>query len=190
MIKNLWFDTETTGLDPKKHGIWELSYILEIETKFTSHQIIMRPERPWQREAKAMLSKEQKQMIADGLTPAAGLKKFKKSLARHINKYDKKDKLTMYGWNVAYDANMLRGLFTDCGDDYFGSWFYNHPVDVMTVASDVIGYDKHEVKPFSLGNVAKYLGVDVDTEQLHGALYDVDVTMRVYNELMKRMKRQ
>lgn len=47
-------------------------------------------------------------------------------LSKYVNKFDKRDKMYLVGYNNAgFDNNFLRALFTQCGDKYFGSKCWN-----------------------------------------------------------------
>lgn len=58
------------------------------------------------------------QPMEDGYRQLVGI------LSKYVNKFDKRDKMYLVGYNNAgFDNNFLRALFQQCGDKYFGSWF-------------------------------------------------------------------
>ena len=103
-------------------------------------------------------------------------------LSKHIDKYNPRDKFVLLGYNVGFDAQFLRNFWLKNQDKYFGSWFYYPPLDVMALAFDYIlkNKDRSKMKDFKLMTVAKELGLDVDLEQAHGAMYDINLTRDIY----------
>jgi len=53
-----------------------------------------------------------------------------------VDKFDKKDKLHLAGYNIGgFDIPFLRTFFLQNNDKYFGSWFWSDSLDVMVLAS-------------------------------------------------------
>lgn len=60
-------------------------------------------------------------------------------LSKYVNKFDKRDKMYLVGYNNAgFDNNFLRALFQQCGDKYFGSWFYPNCMDLLRSQNEMI----------------------------------------------------
>lgn len=187
-MKLLFFDLETTGTSPAKHGIHQISGKIVIDgvvkEAFDFH---VRP--------------NPKALIEDAALEVAGVtreqilayppmedvyRQIVAMLGKYVNKYDKKDKFFLVGYNNAsFDDPFLRGFFMQNGDMYFGSWFWANAIDVMVLASDYLADRRPEMENFKLATVAKFLGIEVDDAHLHDAGYDIDLTMRVY-DIVKR----
>ena len=106
-------------------------------------------------------------------------------LGKYVNKYDKKDKFTLAGYNNAsFDNQFLRAWFVQNGDNYFGSWFWSSSIDVMVLATQALLEERTQMENFKQGTVAKYVGVPVSEEQLHDALYDIRVCMAIYQHML------
>ena len=103
-------------------------------------------------------------------------------LEKYVDKYNKKDKFFLVGYNnAAFDNPFLRGFFLQNGDQYFGSWFWSNTIDVMVLASAYLATRRPDMENFKLSTVAKTLGVNVDDESLHNALYDIRLTKAVFD---------
>jgi DNA polymerase III subunit epsilon len=85
----------------------------------------------------------------------------------------------------SFDDQFLRGLFEQNGDKYFGSIFWSDSSDVMVLASECLKLVRHKMENFQLKTVAKTLGIEVVESELHDALYDVELTIKIYQELRK-----
>ena len=61
-------------------------------------------------------------------------KSFVAMLDKYVDKFNKKDKFFLVGYNNAsFDNPFLRKFFEDNGDKYFGSWFWSNSIDVMVL---------------------------------------------------------
>ena len=103
-------------------------------------------------------------------------------LSKYVNKFDKKDKFFLVGYNnAAFDNQFFRGFFLQNNDNYFGSWFWANSIDVMVLASQHLMECRAELENFKLSTVAQYLGVEIKEESLHNAQYDIELTKSVYD---------
>ena len=106
-------------------------------------------------------------------------------LCKHVDKFNKKDKFFLVGYNnAAFDNQFLRGFFLQNGDNYFGSWFWANSIDVMVLATSFIGNRRSEMDNFKLSTVAKFLGIQVSEDNLHDAFYDIYLTKAIF-EIVK-----
>lgn len=109
-------------------------------------------------------------------------------LGKYVDKYNKKDKFFLVGYNnAAFDNQFLRGFFLQNSDNYFGSWFWSNTIDVMVLASAYLATRRPDMENFKLSTVAKTLGVDVESESLHNALYDINLTKAVFDIVTGRI---
>lgn len=193
MSKMLFFDLETTGTNPAKNGIHQISGKIiingNVEDEFNIH-IKPNPLAKIEDEALAVAGITSEDLQSDKYVPFnVGYNMFVGHLQPWIDKYDKKDKMFLAGYNVAaFDAPFLRGLFLQNNDPYFGSWFWSATVDVMILAMALLMEDRPKMENFKQGTVAKYLGIDVEDDKLHDAMYDIDICYKIYLEVMKRLK--
>ena len=179
-MKILFYDLETTGTYVAKNGIHQISGIIEIDFH-------VRP--------KAGTEYDDKAMEIGGVTEDQ-IKRYPEMnlvygqmiqmLSKYVDRYDKKDKFYLAGYNNAsFDNNFIRQFFLDNGDRYFGSWFWSNSIDVMVLATDYLLESRSEMDNFKLSTVAKYLNVEVKDESLHNAFYDIYLTKSVYDIVKK-----
>jgi DNA polymerase-3 subunit epsilon len=187
-MKLLFFDLETTGTNPGRNGIHQISGQIVIDGKhvqdFDFH-VQPNPKAVIEDAALQVGGVTREQILA--YPPMEQVyKEFVAMLGKYVDKYDKKDKFFLVGYNnAAFDNQFLRGFFLQNGDVYFGSWFWSNSIDVMVLASAYIADRRAEMENFKLSTVAKFLGVSVSDDSLHNALYDIELTRAVY-EIVKR----
>ncbi len=186
-MKEIYVDVETTGLNPKKHGIWQLAGMIVIDGK-DEHQFNyhMNP-----------VGKEidPKALTIGGITDTE-ITSFQKShiaynqfigvLKDYIKQYDKQDKFTFIAYNALFDMDFMRQLWYDNNDKYFGSFFFFPPTDVMILAGRFLMHTRHLMKDMKLMTVAEKLGIELDESKAHDAMYDIEIT----REILKRIEQR
>lgn len=140
-MKLLFFDLETTGTNPARHGIHQISGIVEIdgvEQERFDFKVRPNPKAEILDEALAVGGVTREEI--DAYPPMEEVYcKLVALLSRYVNKYNKTDKFFLVGYNNAsFDNQFLRGFFLQNGDNYFGSWFWSNSVDVMVLASQYL----------------------------------------------------
>lgn len=187
-MKALYFDIETTGVNPAKHGIHQISGCIEVDGEVKeTFDFKVKPNPQAQIEDKALevggVTKEQILAYPEMRIVYNDLVEI---LAQYCDKFDKKDKMFLIGYNNAsFDNQFLRGFFLQNGDNYFGSWFWSNSIDVMVLASECLKDNRSDMEDFKLKTVAKYLGIEVSEEKLHNANYDLELTREIYNLITK-----
>lgn len=186
-MKLFFFDLETTGLNPGRNGIHQISGEIVIDGK-TMERFDYRV----QPNTKCVI--EQQALDVAGVTreqvlayPPMGeiYNKLTTMLGKYVDKYKNTDKFFLVGYNnAAFDNQFFRGFFLQNGDQYFGSWFWSNSIDVMVLASVKLAKRRYEMENFKLGTVAKYLGVNVDDASLHDANYDILLTRAIYDMVL------
>ncbi|MFB5946114.1 3'-5' exonuclease [Albibacterium profundi] len=183
-MKILYFDLETTGTMFWKNGIHQLAGCIEIDgivvEKFDYN-----------------VQPYHKAQINDEALSIAGItrehlktyepmnlvyRKFVDMLGKYVDKFNKKDKFTLCGYNNAsFDNPFLRAWFVQNGDNYFGSWFWSSSIDVMVMAHCHLMAQRPEMVDFKLKTVASKMGLQVDESKLHDGFYDIELTRGIYN---------
>lgn len=109
-------------------------------------------------------------------------------LSKYVNKFDKRDKMYLVGYNSAgFDNNFLRALFTQCGDKYFGSWFYPNCMDVYVMVTPFLMGVRNDMENFKLMTVARTMGIEIDENKLHDATYDIELTRDIFYRIIGKM---
>lgn len=181
-MKIIYIDTETTGLDPELHDIWQLSGIIEIDGNvMREFDYRIRPVNFDSITDEALrvggITREELKGFPDA---RAVLMAFRSVLGMYVDPYDKRDKFTFCGFNATFDDDMCRAWFRKCGDNYYGSFFWWPVVDVAGLAHmKLMQMGMRQTMPnFKLGTVAEALGITAEGE-LHNALTDIRLTRAI-----------
>lgn len=137
-MKLLFFDLETTGTNPGRNGIHQISSQVVIDgivkESFDFH-VQPNPKAAIEDEALAVAGVTREQIAK---YPAMGTvyRQFVAMLGKYVDKYNSKDKFFLVGYNnAAFDNQFLRGFFLQNNDKFFGSWFWANSMDVMVLAT-------------------------------------------------------
>ncbi|GHT09077.1 hypothetical protein FACS189426_06380 [Bacteroidia bacterium] len=186
-MKLLFFDLETTGINPGKNGIHQISgeIVINGETKERfDFKVQPNPKCLIEQQALDVASVTKEQVLSYPPMDTV-YREFVAMLGKYVDKYNKTDKFFLAGYNnAAFDNQFLRGFFLQNSDNYFGSWFWSNSIDVMVLASARLAERRAEMENFKLATVAKFLGVNVEDELLHDAMYDIALTKAIY-EIVK-----
>lgn len=188
-MKLLFFDLETTGTLVNKHGIHQISGMVvidgEVKETFNLHV---------QPNPQALI--EPAALEVGGVTeaqikayPPMGViyNQFVDMLSKYADRYNKKDKFFLVGYNNAsFDNQFLRAWFIQNDDKFFGSWFWANSIDVMVMATPYLAEQRADMENFKQGTVAKTLGIAIDDSKLHDALYDIEVCKAIYDIVCAR----
>lgn len=188
MLKNFYFDIETTGLRFWKNGIHQISGAIEIdgEIKQRFNFKVQTYKDALIEDDALVVSGITREQIAAYIPIADCYKVICKMLGKYCDKFDKRDKFFLIGYNNAsFDNAFFRAFFTQCGDNYFGSWFWSSTIDVMVLAAEHLKNERHLMIDFKQSTVAKYLGIEVDETRLHDAEYDTDLLIQIYKIVSK-----
>ena len=183
-MKLVFFDLETTGTNPGKHGIHQISGQIVIDgvvkESFDFH-VQPNPKALIEEEALKVGGVTREQILA--YPPMQQVyQEFVAMLGKYVDKFNKKDKFFLVGYNnAAFDNQFLRGFFLQNGDVYFGFWFWSNSIDVMVLASAYLATRRPEMENFKLSTVAKTLGIVVNDDSLHDAMYDIELTKAVFD---------
>lgn len=186
-VKKIFYDVETTGLNKERCSIVQLSGCIELDGEVMEYfDFKMRPWNGTEFEPKALEMYESRGITMDEIlsypNPKDVFKNFQNLLCKYVNKYDKKDKFLLYGYNNrGFDDDFLRNLFTKMNDPYFGSFFHQNTIDVMVLASEYLHTVRPNMPNFKLSTVAEVLQFQVQHDLLHDAEYDIKLTRMAYN---------
>ena len=187
-MKLAYIDTETTGLDSRKNGIHQLSLIIDLVDEHTGeikmvekHDFKINPAPSLEINDDALkVSGAKREDFPTYDSEDVFKRKFCQILGKYCDKFNKKDKFYLVGYNVQFDSEMLKALFERCNDPYMHSWFFFPSVDVAQIALPLIGNAiRIETPSFNLTTCAKLFGITLDENRMHDALYDIEVTREV-----------
>ncbi len=189
-MKKIYIDCETTGTDPKRHGLIQLAGIIEVPNKPPvefNYSI-----KPFPNDIIDMAA-----LKVNGLTnyeihefpfcsPREIFTEFKILLKKFVDPFDKRDKFVFIAYNARFDMDFLRTWWMMNNDNYLGSWFWFPPRCIMHIAEFFLEKKRHLMPNFKLGTVAKELGINVDESKQHDAMYDVELAKQI-EEKMEEM---
>jgi len=184
-MKTLFIDTETTNSNSSTCGLVQIAGIIEIDGKekerFNINSNIFDDDEV--SEEALEINNLTIEQINKFPKPRIAFAKFISVMKKHVDQYDKKDKLIVYAYKSEFDNNVLRNWFLKNNDNYFGGWFWNPWIDVMNLAMYVLQNERSQLTNFKLITVAEYLGITLDQRKAHDALYDVELAKKVYKEI-------
>lgn len=180
-IKRCFLDTETTGLNPKENGILEIGFIIEVGDHIEEFTIECSPFKNDIIVDKALeVNRISKENLFKRKPPKEAYNEFVGILSQHIDRYNKRDKFFFFAYNAPFDYNFLREFFIKNNDNYFGSYFFYPAIDVAVLAAMHLQDERHRMSSFKLTAVAPVLGIDINIEEAHGALYDAKTMRSIY----------
>lgn len=180
--KLLYFDVETTGLNPKVHDIIQLSGLIEYDNKVVDgFNFIMRPYNfeSINREALQVNGKTIEELV-NYPDPGEIYFHLLKVFEAHINRYDKTDKFIPVAYDGKFDMDFLAAFFAKNEDKYFGSWVTWDLIDPMAIARYYFTFKDIKTDDFRLETVCRYFGIPL---KAHDAMHDIVATRKVLYKL-------
>ena len=194
--KLIFIDVETTGTDPERHGLTQVSGCIQIGSDVVeSFDYYVRPYPRDIIEPKALevtgidrrqlLPADHPEFIAvegqDFQDPHFIYARMMVMLGKYVDQYKKNDKFHFVGYNAhSFDMPFLRRFWDKNNDQYFGSWFWYPCLDVMLVWAQILQQKRAELANFKLSTVARYCGIEVDDTRLHDSQYDIELTRKLW----------
>lgn len=190
--KLFFYDLETTGLFPTRNGIHQLSAIIEIDgvlMETINYRIRPNPKAVIDQVALAACKVTEEQIL--GYPPMEDqFKQILSVLKEWVDQFDKKDKFHLIGYNnLKFDNEFFRQFFDQNGNSHFDNYFWSGSMDVMSLAAYYLLDARADMPSFKLSRVAKTLGIEIDEEQLHDSMYDVQITKQIYERICKDWRR-
>jgi DNA polymerase III epsilon subunit-like protein len=190
-MKILWFDCETTGLNPIQNDIISLAMIIEIDGEVTDKLYLKIQPHSFENISDEALKINgfTREDLKTFLPPKEAHKQIATLLAKYVDKFKKfktmEDKLIPAGYNVLFDIQFLSEFFKKCDDNYFGSFIDYHKLDVASIVLFLQMHKKIDIKGYKLINVAEYLQASIDA---HNAESDIAVTRDIAYKLLNKIE--
>ncbi len=167
-MREIIFDTETTGLDSAEDRIIEIGCV-ELVNRFptgrTYHQFINPQGRPIHPDAEAV--------HGIGIAQLAD-KPFFDAIAREFLEFAEGGKLIAH--NARFDMGFINHELARLGIGAIGN---ERVIDTLEIAKR-----KHPMGPNSLDALCRRYGIDLSRRTKHGALLDAELLAEVYIELV------
>lgn len=183
-MKTFFFDVETTGLDYTKHGIVQLSGLIEIDGEIKDvFNFYTQPPKGTEVMKDALK--------VNGLTidQIRTFPSYQETwdrvtaiLEKHVDKFDPSDKFYPAGYNVSFDYPFLQRMATIAGEEYFGSWFNHRLIDPFYLIRFLDYTGKLRLINHKLETVCNHFQIPITA---HDALSDIKATCALTNLLLK-----
>lgn len=192
-MKVIYIDTETTGLNPNENGMIEIAAIieqsgtiideivLELNPLSYSKPIIITPE------ALEVNGRDEKD-FPKLPNSERQFKRFIRFLNKHIDRFDKTDKLKVIGYNVTFDIGFIEAWFKDNGNDFYGAYFYRKELDVFALVKHLTHFGLIDTEDEKLGTICEHFGIEHGEK--HTAKADIIATRELYTVLRKKFIRR
>lgn len=184
MLNNiLWLDTETTGVDPNKNFLFQLSYINTLNNKIIfDNDLYMRPQyiEKFKIDQNA-LNKNKKTLeeIQSYKLENDQLKIFLNDLTSSGNKF------YLAGYNVKFDIEFLKAVFAR--HNYTITNYFNYLyLDVLQLVINLKLAGKINPENCKLGTILQYFNLVKDIDSLHNAKQDIICTKLLYDFLINK----
>jgi DNA polymerase III epsilon subunit-like protein len=181
-MKFLYLDTETTGVNSRQHGVIQLAAIAEIdgELKGEFNEFI----RPFPGDViddRALeVNKTTREELAAFQEPEKCFNLFLNFLNSFVDPYNPQDKFFFIAYNALFDWDFLKQFFIKNNHQFFNSYFFFPPLDIMYLAADYLKEKRPFMKNFKLETVSREIGLNPASQTFHDALYDVKITRDIY----------
>lgn len=182
-MKILYFDTETTGRNPVKNDIVQLSGIIEIDGEVKEKFNLRCQPVNWEAiEPEALeVTGNTIEEMKTWERPGVMLDRFIRILDKYCDKYDKNDKFTPAGYNVRFDLDFLQQFFIKNGQKYgTGSYQNWRAIDGLPIVHFLHYKGILDLSDCKLGTLCNHYGIEI---QAHDALSDIIAT----RELLKKL---
>lgn len=189
--KLLYIDTETSGTLPWKHGIHQVACLVEINGKIVEEVNIKLAIREGKEVDTGAMEKlgvdpqEITKVSEERISDREAYLRLSALFKRHVDPYKKQDKFFFLSYNAGFDNEFLRRMWQDNGDRFFGSFFWNPYIDIMTLAAEELMLRRPYMKDFKLETVYREMIGLSDDEDLewHDALADIKATRSLYRSI-------
>ena len=182
--KVFYFDVETSGLDPQKHDILQIAYIIEVNGEVVCERsMYAAPFHPENADPQAL--------SINGISPTEMLKfpdpagvhaTLLDDLGRHCDKFNKADKYYPCAYNGQFDMGFLAQFYKNCDDEYFGSWFNGRLLDPLALVRILDYCGTIDTPDHKLKTMAEFYGFSADA-QFHDALFDVRTLQKILHRM-------
>lgn len=177
MKLQLYFDLETSGLNPMVDEIVQFSAVLEdIESGEIITEIDLKA-RPSDVNlicagVPELLGTTKEEIMSRTLSQEELYTSILEFFDTYVDKYDKRDKFIPIGYNIDFDKSFMRQFFIRHDNRYIDSYFDHHSIDVMSFSHIFLVYGQipSDQENLKLTTMCKFANIPL--EKAHDSLYD------------------
>ena len=191
--RRFWVDTETTGLDTKRHFAFQISYLIEEDNVILqSRTLEFRPEQydlyEFSKEAEDVHGYSRDKIIS--LQPETAAFTI---LLGDLKKYGSK-RLTLAGYNINFDIRFLKAVFDrnkpakglDSGAFYKYFDYMHFDILQFVQAYRIAGIIN--LQHIDLESICRYFGIN--TKEAHNSMADILNTKAVFDKMSGMIDRR
>lgn len=186
-MKLLFLDTETTGLEPGTHGVVQIAGIIEIDGEVKEEfDFLCRPFEGQIYDARALeVNKRTMEEIKAFPDPREVYDKIKAIFGKYVDRFNRNDRFTIAGQNVAFDFDMMEAWWNRCGDKYWYAFVDFRGVDIITATALFQAAGHFKLPNMKLETVAAHFGIPL---KAHDALHDIRATREIYHRYVNMIR--
>lgn len=191
MIKIIFIDTETGGVNADKSALIQLSGIIEVDgTEKEKFNFYIKPfenselnEKALEVQGRTLEELGTEKYIDESII----YKKFLEILDKYIDKYDKNDKFIVAGYNVKFDIDILKALFERNNNKFLFSYFNSSMLDplysvrLLQVAGMLPVLENNKLETW-----CKYFNIEL---KAHDSLQDITATKKLIEKFVELIKK-
>lgn len=184
-MKVLYFDTETTGLDPVQNDIIQIAGMVEIDGEIKEEFNLLSQPFSYENVSQEALDIHGISIDTIKQFPKPEFLRLRliKIFSKYIDKYNRNDKFYPAGQNIQFDLHFLEENFKKNNDIYFGSWLWRYCLDLYSL-STILRYKKIlNTENLKLETLAKHFGVEL---KAHNAINDIRATREIIRIILDR----
>lgn len=178
--KLLFFDVETTGLEPGFNEICQIALILDIDGHTVwEYETIVRPEFPCRVHPTAIETHgiTINRMRYEGISQHDLHFTICNHLSRYIDKYNPNDKAAPCAYNGPFDYAFLSALWKRCNDKFLGSFLNHRIIDPLAYFRFLASKYEWKLANMKLSTVAEHFGISLSA---HDALSDTRALRKIF----------
>lgn len=187
-MKQIFIDTETTGLDPKKHAIWQVGAIFAIDGLLVDQiELTFQPNQYKEKSpgAMKMIQPEIKHLMdKNRLEPnQTAFQAFINWLNVCLTTDPIHEQLWFLAYNSKFDWDFISEWFKEQNNSSFKNYFYIPHICIQQMAVMHLSYKRCEMRSVSLSPIATKFNLVVESCLHHTALYDAHLAMQIFNKI-------
>lgn len=186
----IYFDVETTGLDPVQQDIIQLAGVIKINGQV--YEKFNLKCQPFSYENVQLGALQTNKTTIEKIRTYPSPQVTCNALCDILDKYVflAEEKFTLVGQNIAFDIGFLKQFFVKNGKELlYGKYFTHKSIDLLSITAFLSMFHKLPKTPrdsFKLTTVAKSLGIN--TDGAHDAMVDVQLVIDVLEQYGKLLK--
>ena len=182
----VWIDLETTGLDPKVHGIVQIAMIFEVDGKVVDSYSSMVDCSSYDRDVGVnQVALNINNVKEEDIPTFKHPKDVLNDIRAKMNQWYGSQRISLGGYNVSsFDKLFLEDFYKSNGEEFWKT--FNHkPIDVFELYKVLqhMGVMPHTYNQ-KLVTLVKEFGIATDEEiadNAHNAIWDIEVTKGLYD---------